>query len=653
MKKYLSFVSSVLALIMIISAAVPALALDSEKTFEQREVTAYLYSPEKTKTVICLFETDMPDVPYIEILDYLDAIQVIPRTVTDNGDGTFTVSGETGTMVADTANDTVFFDNYENFALSGTYSEGTWLEANFLQRQASSVEGGIKPLTLDLGKYGIDIVSYDGKLYIPICAMNDMVFAAYNCAEYVDGNIYFVHTMEEKYFDRSSLYSNLQRSEKMAEYSYNEICFIIDTFYGRPSKAKLAASIDEKGFDKTLDEYSDKTRMIKSLLLSTDLVDFYIGLASLTDLFFDGGHTVMYYDPITSAQEYPDSAFGKIWNDNFSISTEEKWVMVYNAITFNAAGDIRKQLVPMAKAAAYSEYETVKEWGSAAKLIACGDMVVFSFDKFVNEVIEPFKWSLDYAKENGIKNFLIDLTTNGGGSTAIVEYIITMITNIKNRSANSSFLNYYSVSDNTMVVKSRVDLDLNGEFNEEDDEVVYDFNFAMTTSSLSFSCGNLLPVLAKENGLLLLGETSGGGTCSIAKACTSRGTFYISDFIKFIWSSGEDVDGGAPVDYDLTKPYSLSYDLTQFGIEDPAAAGIYDYDGFYEFDKISALISEFYAITGDADGDGELNNKDVVELFRYASAAASPEYSKILDVNEDGEVNNKDVAALFSMVSAA
>ena len=55
-------------------------------------------------------------------------------------------------------------------------------------------------------------------------------------------------------------------------------------------------------------------------------------------------------------------------------------------------------------------------------------------------------------------------------------------------------------------------------------------------------------------------------------------------------------------------------------------------------------------IPGDVNGDGLLNNKDVVSLFKYVSGGgACDEFA--VDVNNDGLENNKDVVALFKYVS--
>ena len=58
-----------------------------------------------------------------------------------------------------------------------------------------------------------------------------------------------------------------------------------------------------------------------------------------------------------------------------------------------------------------------------------------------------------------------------------------------------------------------------------------------------------------------------------------------------------------------------------------------------------------FGIVGDLNDDGNVDNKDVVLLFRYVSGANN-KYDYLYDFNQDGEVNNKDVTALFRYVSS-
>ena len=77
----------------------------------------------------------------------------------------------------------------------------------------------------------------------------------------------------------------------MIEYTYNEFCFTIDTFYGAPAQSKIGKLVEEEGFDKALDKYGDDTRAAKRLLKSDNIVDFIFGVCWLNDAFYDGGHT--------------------------------------------------------------------------------------------------------------------------------------------------------------------------------------------------------------------------------------------------------------------------------------------------------------------------------------------------------------------------
>ena len=57
-------------------------------------------------------------------------------------------------------------------------------------------------------------------------------------------------------------------------------------------------------------------------------------------------------------------------------------------------------------------------------------------------------------------------------------------------------------------------------------------------------------------------------------------------------------------------------------------------------------------IKGDVNGDNEVNNKDVVIMFRYVSDLEEPGDETMYDFNDDGAVDNKDVVSLFRFVSS-
>ena len=76
--------------------------------------------------------------------------------------------------------------------------------------------------------------------------------------------------------------------------------------------------------------------------------------------------------------------------------------------------------------------------------------------------------------------------------------------------------------------------DLDRHFDNADKKVVYDLNFAILETSCAFSSGNLMPVRAKELGIAILGENSGGGGCALLIDFMSCGYFMnISGMPKF------------------------------------------------------------------------------------------------------------------------
>ena len=70
------------------------------------------------------------------------------------------------------------------------------------------------------------------------------------------------------------------------------------------------------------------------------------------------------------------------------------------------------------------------------------------------------------------------------------------------------------------------------------------------------------------------------------------------------------------------------------------------------FKYVYSFEIPYVTLSGDINGDGDVNNKDVVVLFRYVSGNDKETDEKVYDFNEDDKVGNKDVAALFRHVSA-
>ena len=600
MKKLIKTIS-IIVVIAMLSGTLGAISINAEDAvYTPADVTAYLYSAESEKTITCLFREDLPDAPYIDPIDYLNVIYTDLFTEQLNDDGTYTITNAyEETMVIDPAADTIYFANYDAFTDCYTNSEGSSVSIDYISFKEGFYSVEPSAVTLDLSAYNIDIAEADGKVYLPLVVLGAMFSLTYNNAFYYNGNILFVHTMDPEGYqymiDESYRYEELTRSEAMAQFNYDSLCFFMDKFYGQPSNALLGPGIAEVGMDKALDELDEYTPFVKELLLSTDMIEYFHGLMILGYYLHDGGHTVTYYPPLLGANYYGDTPLADAWLGSFLSEEDEIGLMSYYYYSLQMDMYDIDFTLPEVRANEYEKYEEeiVAEWESGAYLIIHGDLAVFVFDSFEADTPYEFKEALDIAKESGVVNFLIDDSCNSGGYVAAFQYICTLITNAKYRSNKFSVANLNPLTGSVAESVCYLDLNLDGEFNEADCDVYYDFNFAILTSPCAFSCGNELPCNARQRGILILGEHSGGGSCYVTERYLADGFYVpISDIAKSVLPDGSDVDLGAPVDYDLTA----------INEED----GSVDYTGLYDLDHLSELMSGFYKTVTFVDYDGTI-----------------------------------------------
>ena len=590
MKKFLPTLSLILSSALVMTAtATTTVYAEKSDTMETKTLDAYLYSTDDLTSVECLFDPELPDVPYIDIVDYYNNIYRDDVTRTRNDNGTYTVSNSFSSMVINTENDTIYFESFEKFMSNKkARNDGTMLDSPFTSEIDTAVEGEEKSVTIDLGKYDIDIFEKDNKVYFPLSTLSDLFFFSYNGAEYVDGKLYFVHLINEKdgsYFDKSPIFQTTERSDAMIKFNYNELCFVMDNLYGAPMKAPIAEAMQNNSFNQVLDDYSDKTRRAKELLLSSNIIDYCEGLAYLQEVFNDGGHTNLILPVVQLLNSSFSTPAGTEFMNRLQ-NPDEDFQVVKETLLAQLSKETSSQVVIDARQAGYADFELVKSWDTtpAIRYYQKDDMGVFSFDSFRNDAVYAFKWALDYAKETGVKKFVIDDSCNTGGSTSIVNYMIGIMTNSKNHTNIVSLRTKNTLTGNIFISNSMIDFNLDGEYNDLDKDVAYDFEFAMITSNVSFSCGNYLPVLAKDAGIPIFGQTSGGGSCGLSYFNSSENMLYtISGYNKIINAANEDADIGAPVNYDLTKK-TVGDDGTE----------VIDYSGLYDFDTIGKLMDEFY-----------------------------------------------------------
>lgn len=547
---------------------------ETEVPVMKKTVTVYDGEESKKQEFDCLFREDMPNVPYVDVEQYLELVfNDTDFVMTQNGD-LFTYHGEIGDKIGsnlnvDTSEDTITFEKPKSF-LVGKQND---LDTDFIKIVPDKVEEE-KALIYTLADYEIDLIAEDGKAYVPLSTLSDVNFQSYSWPDYVDGSIClarfgssdsseFIMEKENEYFDTA------ERSADIADYAYHELCFQVDNLYGKPGQARsqeLLQRIESEGFDKALEEGGtvDDINLadMQKYLKSTNIGEYGAGMIMLHALLDDGGHSkwgTPFLIQIVNDPELNQTEFTKEYK-----KLGEKDPTVAGLI------DVVK---PLETEKSFLQEDLIalrdKNFGKAEKswlgddgetecawLYVFDNTAVFCFDHFDNPIIKsesgahPFNEAMEVAKAKGCENFVIDVSANTGGSDDVMGFILSSIENTDANSYHIDGKTKYKMKDTF-----HADKNLDGEIDGKDEDVKYDFNYAMMISRVSFSNGNSLPALASEAGIPMLGERSGGGGCSMSffGLPGESNKYGISGTLTITYSDYESVDPGVPADYEMLE----------------------------------------------------------------------------------------------------
>ena len=383
-----------------------------------------------------------------------------------------------------------------------------------------------------------------------------------------------------------SYYSQLSnidesRSQDVIDYTYNELCFTFDNLRGKTQQLYMGdENLLSLGLDGVLTRDYPK---IKEYLLSSNKQNFYEGYNALFLALYDGGHTV-------------NIASGSF--DAFSNAVSRKSEQVFINLTEGVSA--RANASESTRASFFTTKLTkVGVQGNYYKYDSENSIAYIGFDKFV---VDYQGWDDFYngkgevpvetdtyafirdkvykAKTDGARNLVLDLTTNGGGSSYALEGILGLFNEGKAYIRMQNTFNDYVVKENHLI-----DINLDGKWNEDDETEAskFDFNVGVLTSNYAFSCGNLLPFNMKELGYKILGEKTGGGSCAVSYQVTEEGLPFVhSSYYCLVDANGNNIDGGVDVDLSIEKtPLSET-------------SSLYDCSKFYNFASISEYLNSAY-----------------------------------------------------------
>ena len=558
------WLSMLLVFVLVVACAAPAQVAQAESapathSIVERTYPVYIGSTADdtlNKEFPLSFIDGVDDLPYVNLEDWAALLYFINTDQSGDtgydleieykGDSVIFERENGYTLTFDFANDKLLFVDYDAFmhnsddstlidlvSENGMDENGT-AELIWRDKQASFDRYGDE-MTVDLGANGIHMIAQDEGYYVPMQTLNDFTLLRTQVSVIFNGQALFLANDDLFYDYNEGTYTEVaeiyydaptgDRSDALAEYSYNELCLALDTFYGLKEVHDIS-SFRQLFWQIALDE----------VLSGNDAMDADNALKRIIDYDFDDLHSVF--------NEYSYLAgFNSIANSTgFSNRKLEAHGDEY--------GKARKAAYPDG----WLNYEEV------------GNTAYITFDSFESnyygrsyyaakdegEELDDTVALIIYAHEqitrqdSPIENVVLDLTNNTGGAVDAAVVVLGWFLG----DAPFSIKNMATGAMSTAVY--RADVNLDHEYDEKD--TVADKNLYCLVSPVCFSCGNLVPAALKASQkVTLIGRTTGGGSCVVQPMSTAYGTlFQISAALRMSFlknGSFYDIDQGVDPDY--------------------------------------------------------------------------------------------------------
>ena len=604
------------------------------KAFTEKEVNVYYANKSLNQKTKVRFYEHTGETPYMPIDTYYSLLlkgrtddeKRTKLSVTVSGD-VYTVASTEGKATFDVKENVMSSDNFSFFTSTKTYESGynalvgsdgmPWMKIEKIEPSTDP-----KKTIVDFDDYGIDLLGDGFSLYLPLPTMQD-IFSDTNIITslYNRKDIYvykgFDDDMKNMGLDMYEPCLKTDLGVGYATYLYNEMCFDYDVILGRPTRSSLERYYDlSQGLDHAL-ESRPLGKIVKQYLTDGTASGYATGLYLMGQLTADGGHTNVspfmgsMIDPETGASVSPSWTQGILSQvsanlQNLSLQGYEE--IMDSCKSYNHHSEIRANrrdglgLASTGLDGLRGE-ETYKKVNSTAfifidgymndclnaeewKKYYAGEGMLPYGEKKGGAVVSLFKGLQKAQEDQSVKNVVIDLSSNTGGSLDEMMYVVSLLT--ENAVGETAVSFHNRVTDQRIKAKLLIDRNLDRVFDEKDKELnlVKGKNVAVLMSQNGFSCGGISPILLHDNGLFTMGDISGGGCCSIFYQHTGAGLFTTR-------SSGDALIDKRGRKIDEAREDSCDHKFEIKTVESEGKTFL-DYSAFFKIEDIERVLAEHF-----------------------------------------------------------
>ncbi|MDJ1645923.1 S41 family peptidase [Mycoplasma sp. M5725] len=411
----------------------------------------------------------------------------------------------------------------------------------------------------DLNQFNIKIYKMDENLFIPFSLFNLLFIAPNYLSLYYNlKEIYlldFLLTEKNKVEDVDTILDRHNQTKRLQTLSerlrtYNYLKFIFDNLYGNRKKFLAEQKV------KTFEEFFTKTGL-KERILSNDSAVYTAAYIEFIHKYIDDLHTTVQH--------------ASYFNDNnYRISGPEN-----NSKKFMFSSKLSQgnQVIKQILDSKTKHDRKHHEHGNLEIIddVAFIDITKFSLD-VNNTIYDIMQNNMKTIRERNIKNVVINISENSGGSVAEMETLAGYFSNEEQ---------YVERFDNVSqgIIKIGIKTDTNEDAKFDNNDGFPGINWYLLVSEYTFSAGNLLAKVAKNNkNVKVIGKKTGGGMYSIMPVILPDGTGLIissnNGYTSSLLKEGElkyeydDIESGVPVHFN------------------------YEYADFFNYEKIAKDIKE-------------------------------------------------------------
>lgn len=438
-------------------------------------------------------------------------------------DGKVVFTRENGhTMSLDFDADTITFDDFDMFichsfdraAIELAHADGFDDEGNpeYLKHNEDMTYTRYgKEYTFDLHKYGIDLVSENGSFYLQAQTMADvLVLTTYTSYVYTGSAAVYVNynTFQDDYAELTGTAAVIydtkpdNRSQALIDYTYNELCMLIDCEYGLKDSHGISDA------DTFMQEHHYYGKSLKELICSRDPAEMEAGMYNLAYSVIDDLHSAyLAPGPYLTQDRYKDipelsagPCYYSIFSD-YSRFLNIRSEYLGTPLPYQEIGNT-----------AYVTFDSFESWErdyysdpptDPADLDLVG-LIIYAHSMITRE-------------NSPIENVVIDLSVNSGGMEDALAFLCAWVL------GDASFDMFNPYTEAISSCSYSCDANLDRKFDSAD--CITGKNVYCLVSPISFSCGNSAAVVFKaSHRVTLLGQHTGGGTCIVLPFSTASGS---------------------------------------------------------------------------------------------------------------------------------